>query len=576
MGLTSSLIIGQSALAASQLALQVTGNNIANVGSPSYHRQGVNLSPVRGSRESASVTVGRGVSVDDVRRAIDPALQTRLRNSLSDEHAATIDRQVLSQLESILNELSGTDLSTQLAKFFNAFSELANNPASTVNRATVVEQGAALADFLRATRTDLLATRTQIDDQLATDVRRADSLLKEIASLNLAVTTSELAGGTDGGLRDQRDALVSELASLMDITVIEQRTGAVDILVASTPVLLGSEARDLDFELRTVNNVLEARVLVKNTREPLDITGGSIGGRLAQREAAVTRVIQDLDRIASTVIFEVNKLHISGRPSAPLTDLTAWQAVPPADQILAFNDPANATFAELPFAPVNGGFDVVITDVSGNASVTRIDVDLDGITAAGVPGFADDTTLADLAAALDAVPNLNATITLNGELRLTTDAGFDVSFKDDSSGILAVLGLNTYFQGVDATDIAINDALAADPLRLTVGLAAGTNETALAIAALRDRAVASLGGDSIATAWLKTVERQAVQATAAESRLEAAATVRASLEAQYTGVSGVSLDEESINLINYQQSYQGAARFISVVNELTQVLLDLV
>lgn len=576
MGLTSSLIIGQSALAASQLALQVTGNNIANVGSPNFHRQSVNLSPVRGGRESTTVTVGRGVSVDDVRRAIDPALQTRLRNAISEESSAGIDRQVLGQIESIMNELSGSDLSSELAKFFNAFSELANNPASTVNRATVVEQGAALADFVRATRSDVLATRTQIDDQLATDVRRADGLLKEIGQLNLAVATSELAGGTDGGLRDQRDALITELAGLMDITVIEQRTGSVDILVGSTPAVLGSEARDLEFELRTVNGVLEARVLVKETREPLRIEGGSIGGRLAQREASVTRVIEDLDAVASTVIFEVNKLHTSGRPTAPIKDVTAWQAVPIADQALSFNDPANTTFADLPFAPVNGGFDVVITDASGNKTVTRIDVDLDGITALGAAGFADDTSLADLAAALDAVPNLNATITLNGELRLTTDAGFDVSFKEDSSGILAVLGISTYFQGVDATDIAVRSDLVNDPLRLTVGLAAGTNETALAIAGLRDRGVPSLGGDSISTSWLKTVERQAVQTTAAETRLEASGTVRASLEAQYAGVSGVSLDEESINLINYQQSYQGAARFISVVSELTQVLLNLV
>ena len=57
---------------------------------------------------------------------------------------------------------------------------------------------------------------------------------------------------------------------------------------------------------------------------------------------------------------------------------------------------------------------------------------------------------------------------------------------------------------------------------------------------------------------------------------EALATVQQSLEAQQAAVSGVSLDEEAINLINYQQQYQGAARFISVVNELTQVLLNLV
>ncbi|MBL8746638.1 MAG: flagellar hook-associated protein FlgK [Phycisphaerae bacterium] len=576
MGLTSSLLIGQSALAASQLALQVTGNNIANVGSPSFHRQGVNLGPTRGSQVSSSIYVGRGVNVQDVRRAIDPGLQTRLRNSLSDEQSATIDRTVLAQIESILNELSGSDLSSELSKFFNAFSELANNPASSVNRASVVEQGSSLAGFIRRTRSDLLGTRTQIDQQLSTDVKRADGLLNEIATLNLAVVSAEMAGGTDGGLRDQRDSLVSELAGLMDITVIERETGSLDILVGSTPVVLGSQARGIAFDLRTENNTLVASVRVKETNEPLRIDSGAIGARLNQRGATVQQTIDDLDRLASSVIFEVNKLHTSGRPGRPISDVTGWQVVAPVDQGLSFNDPTNGTFSRLPFGPVNGGFDVVVTDANGNRTVTRIEVDLDGIDSTGAAGFSDDMSLSDLVAALNGVSNLSASITANGQLRLTTDAGFDVSFKDDTSGLMAVLGVNTYFQGTNGLDIAIRDDIQADPLKLSVGLGSGTNETALAIAGLRDRSLSSLGGDTIGNSWLKTVERQAVRGTAAETRLLASGTVRSSLEAQYAGVSGVSLDEESINLINYQQSYQGAARFISVVNELTQVLMNLV
>lgn len=576
MGLTSSLFIGQSALAASQLALQVTGNNIANVGSAGYSRQTVNLSPTRGSQFSSTVFVGRGVSVADVRRAVDPALQTRLRNALSDEQSALIDRSVQAQLESILNELSGADLSTELGKFFNAFSDLANNPASTVNRASVVEQGAGLASFIRNQRADLMRTRTQIDDQLRTDVSRAGTLLDQIANLNLQVVSAELGGGTDGSLRDQRDQLVSELAGMLEISVIEQDSGSIDVLVGSTPIVLGSTSRGLRFDLRTVDGALEARVLVDSTGESLKIESGSIGGRLAERGATIDQTIDDLDRVATNLIFEVNKLHTSGRPTSRLTDVTGWQAVAPVDQARALNDPTNTTFSGLPFAPTNGGFQVVITDANGNQSTTTIRIDLDGIDSGGAAGFTDDTSLADLVASLNGVSNLSATITAEGKLRLTTAAGYDVSFKDDTSGVLAVLGVNTYFQGKDATDIAIREALRADPLALSVGLGAGTNETARAIAALRDAGVKALNGDSISSSWLKTVERTAVKAASAETRAAAASTVRSSLEAQHAGVTGVSLDEESINLINYQQAYQGAARFISVVNDLTQVLMDLV
>jgi len=52
--------------------------------------------------------------------------------------------------------------------------------------------------------------------------------------------------------------------------------------------------------------------------------------------------------------------------------------------------------------------------------------------------------------------------------------------------------------------------------------------------------------------------------------------VRESLDAQRQSLSGVSIDEESINLLNFQRQYQGAARFISVVDEMTQTLLSIV
>ncbi|PKL33791.1 MAG: hypothetical protein CVV40_00380, partial [Planctomycetes bacterium HGW-Planctomycetes-2] len=274
--------------------------------------------------------------------------------------------------------------------------------------------------------------------------------------------------------------------------------------------------------------------------------------------------------------FEVNRLHGSGRPLAPITDTTGYLKVAASDRALAFNDPANTTLAGLPIGPRNGVFTVVVTDGSGNMVERTIEVDLDGIDATGGAGFGDDTSLDDLVTALNGVPNLNAQITSDGRLRVFTDSGFDVSFRDDSSGVLATLGVNAYFQGRDARDIAIAAPLAADPQRLTIGLTAGSNETALAIAGLRDRGLESLGGDTLNQRWLKSVERIAVRSVSAQTQARASSSVRESLEAQEASVSGVSLDEETLNMIAFQQQYSGAARFISVINELTDVLMGLV
>ena len=139
-----------------------------------------------------------------------------------------------------------------------------------------------------------------------------------------------------------------------------------------------------------------------------------------------------------------------------------------------------------------------------------IEVDLDGIDNTGAAGFGDDASLSTLATQINAIPNLNAEITPAGALRVYTDSGFDVNFENDSSGVLATLGVNSYFVGSDAGDIAVRADLREEPLLLVAGLGEGTNETALAIALLREQGVESLEGLTLENAWLKTVERVGV------------------------------------------------------------------
>ncbi len=578
MGLTSALFIGQTALNASQIALQVTGNNIANVATPGFSRQTVTFEPTRGAFIGNNATIGRGVELSRISRAIDPALLARLRSTISDQQSAQISQASLSQLEALTNELTGRDLSSQLSSFFNAFSEVANDPTSSVVREAAVENSASLASFIRGLRGDVLRTRSQLDAQLSGAVRRADGLLNEIADLNKAVVLSELGGnnGEDGNLRDQRDSLITELSSLMDITTQERQSGSVDIFVDSQPVVLGPEARGVELRTRSVGDELVVEVITSESQAVLGIRTGQIGSLLDQRDNEIERTLGDIDELAAALIFEVNRIATSGRPSARITDATGTQRVPTVDRALAFNDPTNETFADLPFQIENGSFEVIVNDGNGNSTTTVIEIDLDGIDALGAAGFADDTSLDDIVAALDAVPNLNASLTSAGEIRLTTDAGFDVSFAADTSGALAVLGINTLFQGTDGTTIAVRTEVREDSGLLSIGADDGLNTTALGIALLREQGVDSLNGETIIDRWLQSVGETAVRFNSANTRAQALNTVRQSLEAQGAAISGVSLDEETLNLILYQQQFQGAARFLSVVQDLTQILISLI
>jgi flagellar hook-associated protein 1 FlgK len=576
MSLTGALQIGNSALTASQLAIQVAGNNLANAATPGYSRQIAYLTALR-ANNSGHVSIGTGVRITDVRRQVDQALQSRMYAGLSHEAAAGQNHAVMSQIEATLGELGENDLSSELSKFFGSWSERANLIQSS---AVVVQQGQRLSEFVRNMRGDFVRQRDQIDQQLGVMAQDADGLLDQIAQLNQAVSDAEAGGGRANSLRDQRDAAIAQLSQYMDVTAVEQNNGAVNILAGSIPIVLGSESRGIELQRRTENGKLVVSVNVKANGEQLDISQGQIGSLLANRDGAITDTIAKLDTLTSQLIFEVNKLHSTGSNLQGLTTNTATLGVPTGDRGLAFNDPANATFAGLPFKAQSGGFTVRVISPSGDIQSVRVNLDLDGRDASGAVGYGDDTTPEDVRSAIDGIDGLSATFGPDGKLKIDADPGFTFSFSEDSSSALAVMGVNAYFTGKDASDIGIRDALKANTDLLSTGrMVNGSfveNGTALGIAGLQDQQLAGLGNRSIKASWIDTSQALGVQAAAALSQAESAMIVRQSLDAQRAAVSGVSVDEESVNLLTFQRQYQGAAKFITTVDEMMQTLISMV
>jgi len=143
--------------------------------------------------------------------------------------------------------------------------------------------------------------------------------------------------------------------------------------------------------------------------------------------------------------------------------------------------------------------------------------------------------------------------------------------------VLAALGINSFFAGKDASDIAVNQTIKDRPQLLAAARNGekGDNQTALAIAGLESKAVAALNGASLKESYQNSVNSVATEAVAARNDAEATRTVKETLEAQREALSGVSLDEEAINLIRQQRAFQGAARVIAAVDEMMQTLLSI-
>ncbi|MDX2146047.1 MAG: flagellar hook-associated protein FlgK [Planctomycetota bacterium] len=577
MSLSGAIAAGRSALNASQVGLQVTSNNTANASTPGFTRQVAFLEPLRGSSESSTSGVGKGVRIREVRRQIDEALEARLRASTSDEAAASQRSQTMTSIESILGELGEDDLSTNLTSFFGAWSEVAN---STGSGSVAVQQGQRLADLFHQFRSDLIGQRTLADRQLGQGVDRADDLLDQVASLNRAIANSETSGGEAGALRDQRDRSLAELSQLMDVTAVPQASGMIDVLVGSTPVVLGDVSRGVELERTSVDGQAVVSVRVRADGQRLDVRSGQVGALLSERSGTIDATIDRVDELAARVIFEVNKIHGTGTPPGGYQRLSGSLGVAVNDRALSINDPANQTFNDLPFQATSGSFLVHVKDPQGRLTSTRIDIDLDGLNSAGVRGFADDTSPETLRAALGAIPGLNASFDGEGKLVVAAEAGHTFSFGDDSSGALAVLGVGGFFSGGGAADIQVRTELSGNPNRLASGrIVNGTlvdNGTTKLIAGLQERSLTALEGRTIGQAWNDVVLDVGSRSAGAQTQAQAASIVRENLEGQRAAVSGVSLDEEAVNLLAYQRQFQGAARVITVANEMLDQLIALV
>lgn len=563
MSLTAALQTGRSALAAGQTALQVVGNNMANAATEGFHRRSVVLAANSGQAINDRVSVGSGVNVSTVRREVDNALEARLRSAISDENSASIDDRFLGSIESILGELGDGDLSSMLSDFFNAFSEVANRPTDSGTRALVVQQGAAVAGRLTDLRGDLSRLRREVDDALSASVDRVNALLDDVASLNLEIARLGPGGGDTGAIADQLDQRLAEISQYLEISTVRHASGSVDVLVNSIPVVLPTGSRGVELRLEQGSAGQEVSLRVAADGSTLSASSGSIGALMRQREETVEPSIADLDLLAQQLVEQVNRLHVQGDPLVGTDSFVGATAI--RDASVALNDEDSG----LDFAVDAGHFFLHVVDVaSGQSTAYRIDVD----------GATD--SLADLMDEINvnvAVPNVTASLTSANRFALDAANGYEIRFSDDTSGALAALGINTFFSGRDASSISVNDAIRDDPGRLAVGDSgiAGSNGTALAIAALQDVPVDALGGATLRGFWNDATAELASRASSARAAAASSTIVREGLYAQAQSVSGVSLDEEAINLLSFQRQYQAAARFISVIDETLQVLLSI-
>ena len=497
---------------------------------------------------------------------IDNFLEDRLRSAVSDQSSAETIEQSYAQLESIIGELSDTDLSTSLDDFFSSISEILNQPESSSVRNLAVLQGETLTSNIQRMAERVVEVRGDLNERVVSMADDINRLTNEISVLNVQIAEAE--GGNVSksdavGLRDRRLSALESLAKLVNIHVTEQLSGGVAVYTGGDYLVFEGETREVQVVRGSDRGLAVADIEIIETGASLDPSSGQLQGLIYARDNVFGDYLDNLDDLAGTLAFEFNKVYSSGQGLNGYEELTSTYTV----------DDTNAALdrSGLDFTPVNGSFQVLVHNKkTGLTQTSEIIVDLNGM--------GHDMTLEDLRTALNDIDGVSAEITPNRALKISsTGANQEIAFAEDTSGILAALGLNTFFTGSSALDIGVNSDVKTDPSRFAAsrgGIGADT-DTAIDLANFIDRPLSTKDDATLAFLYDRMVSDATQGSTVAKAVAEGSRVFEVSLRGQKTATSGVNLDEEAIHMLAYQRSFQASSKLIATLNELFELLVTI-
>ena len=458
-GIYGILNVASRALLVQQRAIDITGHNIANVNTPGYTRQRVNMEtgvPI----PFGSGMIGSGVRATEIQRIHDRFLGMQINIENQNLSKWEARKGALERSEIIFNESSGYGLNQAMSEYWGAWQDLANNPAGHTERMGLLATGETLAGTLNGLYAELEQLQKDLDTNIAGTVDQINLITEQIADLNQKVSQAEVSGQNANDYRDQRELLLNELSSMIDVNSFEDGEGKVTVLTGGGRPLVQSNASwDLSTQMNAGFHDVVWTDRDGNTVDiTQDISGGKLKGWLEARDTTIPDYMTRLDTLAGEMIAQVNAVH-------------------------------------------QGGFA------------------LDGST------------------------------------------GRD------------------FFSGSSASDIAVNTAIVNDVDLIaasgTLGGVPGDNSNAIAVADLQN--TLTVGGtatfDDYYNALVSDVGRGVQTAT---YNFEHQADMMTHMENYRESISGVSLDEEMVNLVKYEHAYQAAAKLVTAMDELLNTVINMI
>ncbi|MEY4753105.1 MAG: hypothetical protein RJA44_780 [Pseudomonadota bacterium] len=625
------LSLGASALYAAQAQLQTTGHNIANASVEGYSRQSALLSTVAG-KYTGSGYMGGGVRVDTVTRAVNSFLTSALGQSSAAASADKTRNDMVQRLQASFST-GENGLGYATTQLFNAWSDLASNPGDNSSRQVVLARAEDLAAMFRDTGQRLDNLQSEVHDEVVQSVSSVNIMARQVAELNLQIVGAKVRAQNPNDLLDQRDQLVKKISDQIHVSSVEQADGMVNLYVGvGQALVLGAHSNllsasasngDISATSVSINVAGQDRQMGSDT-----IGGGALSGLLRFQDQDLAAGRSQLDLMATSVAMQINAQQALGvtqrglageamfKLPAPSVSADRTNVTPASSISMTIQDPTQlkATRYELRADPLNPG-QFMLTDLT-TGQVTKGISDgsvLDGfvLRIGNPPPAAGDRFL--LAPVGGAALGIQRVLTLPQDLAAATPATVSAASTNTGTAQVSSFGFvspNTmpssplqlsfttaagHYQITNAagTTLQQGDWVAGQPIKAygfelqlsgvpkvgdqfalsTTIDPSSSNGNALSMAALATKATTV--GSAFSDYFAATLADVGLRAQQAESASTASASVAQQVQRDLASQTGVNLDEEAARLIQFQQSYQAAAKVMQSAQKVFDTLLSL-
>ena len=602
-GILSSLNTSYTGLQAHQLMVDVTGNNISNASDEFYSRQRVLVRPER-PLYYQDYNLGRGVSIETIQRIHDEFVFNRYRKAAEEAQYYDTHFTTLREASAFFPEVDGVGIYNDLEEYFNSWKDLAKNATDPAQKQVLAKNAQVLSKNIQDTRLRLVRLQQKASEELEVTINEVNRLAKEIAHINgkLKEMEDQRELKQANELRDRRDELEYNLQTLIGANVFKNH---LDSNASIHPKLADFDDEyvlNIGFGFNIVDGAMYHPIVLKKDDNHLNLNrvyfqgddfktveitdkivqgkAGSLislynSGEAGTRVGKLQDYINNLDIFAKGFIEATNAIYSQSAATQIRSDkLDVWSL--------------NA-LVDSNYNIKTGSFDVVVYSTQGD-EIGRKTIYINEITTmndvvrainANTDDNKDNNALNDIDDHFRAYYDNDS-----GEFNILAknpSQGLYVAIQDNGTNFTGAFGLNKFFDGKDAHDIALNYEYAKDATLIRPWLAPvnGNFEVANMMQQLQYDDV-DFYINKFETKQMRISEyyqflsgRVANQTEATQRTKETKDSVLAAVKKEHLAISQVSLDEEMVNLIKFQGGYAANAKVITTIDRMIETLLGI-